>query len=191
MLSLELQAVLKPIRRVQTLLWAALTGAVFLYVFIAFFLVIAGETLGTSDPSLFVSLLGLAAVILAIGSLHYWRHTHANDSLEKLLRDPLVLQSFHKRMSERISDLESSTVHDDLSSFDRKRCAVAVAMQTPLIINLAFNETVALLGFVLVFVTREFSHIIPFAAVALVLNAMMFPRIDNLMARMEGWRHLG
>ena len=190
MFSIELQAVLKPIRQVQTFLWVALTGSGLIYVVIAFFLVTAGER-SPADAPLVVPLLGLAAAISTIGSLHYWRHTHANSSLEKLLGDPQVLGSLQEKEAAKIPALRSLNVLDDLSTFDQKRCAVAAAMQTPLIINLALNEAVALLGFVLVFVTRELSHIIPFASVALVLNAMMFPRIDNLMERMERWRHLG
>jgi hypothetical protein len=53
------------------------------------------------------------------------------------------------------------------------------------IINLVLNEMVALLGFVLAFLSGEFMKIIPFGLASLLLNIWMFPRPESVIERSQ------
>ncbi|HKC50821.1 MAG TPA: hypothetical protein VKF60_08515 [Myxococcota bacterium] len=57
--------------------------------------------------------------------------------------------------------------------------------QVRLVVSLALNETVALLGFLLAFLNREPSRFWPFLGVALALNALAFPRPARLVERVR------
>jgi len=58
-------------------------------------------------------------------------------------------------------------------------------LQTPLVINLALSEIIALIGLVLAVLQRNPSLLLPFAAVGVVLNIWVWPTADRLYAHLQ------
>ncbi len=187
MISNDLREVLQPIRRFQIILWFALTNAIILYLVLAIFL--SSGTLGGSpaDP-LLRNLFIFASVAIAIGSFIYWRHTHSDSYIKQILLREIGGEqlSAESRKWNVKAELDSKLM--SLTTFDKQRFALVLALQIPLIINLALNESIAIFGLVGALLDKDFFFILPFVAAAIALNCVMFPRLDSLLERTERWR---
>jgi hypothetical protein len=196
MLPNELTEAQRPLKRLYIVLWFALTAAIVLYLLVAFLTVgnIAGSS-ASIDP---IIRYVLTLISLSVGgiSLLYWRHSRSNTGLQRLLARDIGLQDLQKKANKLVVQSRTNGSPDQktlsqlstLTAFDRRRYAVAVDLFLPFLINLALNETVALLGLVLSLLSRDLWQILPFAAGAILMNIYMLPKLENLMERCEQWR---
>ena len=138
----------------------------------------------------FRNLMFFVGVVIAVGSLLYWRHTQSDAYLQRILSHDVDVDATKAKMQKWNMAPELVSKMPSLSDFDRRRYGLALSLQIPLLLNLTLNESVAVLGFVVVVATRNFLVLIPFAAAAIGLNAAMFPRLDGLMERSERLRSI-
>jgi hypothetical protein len=77
-----------------------------------------------------------------------------------------------------------------LSAFDRRRYGLALSLRTALVTNLVVNKLIAIVGYE---VARQYQYVrelVPFATATILLNLLVFPRLDSVLERSERWRHL-
>jgi hypothetical protein len=188
----ELQEALHPMKRLYWALWAALTSAILLY-FAVILLVARNEPdpLNAIHPTVRTVLI-LLAIGSAVGSFFFRKHNRSDSYLGALLGRENRLKDAEDRARKLIVQAETDpNLVSQLSlliTFDRKRYCLAADLFMPFVVNLALNETVAILGFALALPSRNVGIYIPFATVALLLNLYMRPDLSVLMERCEQWR---
>lgn len=192
MVSNELQEALQPIKRLYGALWAVLTSTLFLYVVVL--LLIARnhpDTINAPSPMVRNVLIFLA-ITAAAGSLYYRGHNRSTKYLSGLVRRDSQLKEAEDRALKLVvqakTDPKVISQLSLLTSFDRKRYCLAADLFLPFVLNLALNESVALLGFVLALPSRDIGVYIPFVGAGLLLNVYMRPNLNQLMERCEQWR---
>jgi hypothetical protein len=188
----ELQEALQPIQRLYWVLWSALTSALLLYC--AVILLVARnepDPMNAMDPTARTVLI-LLAIGLAFGSFFFRRHNRSDPYLRALLGRENQLKDAEDRARKLIAQARTDpTLVSRLSlliPFDRKRYCLAADLFLPFVLNLALNEMVAILGFVLALPSQNVGVCILFATVALLLNLHMRPDLSHLMERCEQWR---
>jgi hypothetical protein len=74
-----------------------------------------------------------------------------------------------------------------LTPLEMKALGLSGMYFTTLVLSLAMNEAVALFGMLLTILEQRFEPVIPFAAAALALNLLVFPRfnqfVDTVMSK--------
>lgn len=192
MVSNELAEALEPIKRLYWILWAALTVPLLLY-FVVLQIAMGNEPDPTNAIGPTVrSVLILLVVVLTIGSFFYRRHNRSDAYLATLLGRSDQIKDVEARTRKLIAEAKTDpNISSRLSSlvpFDRRRYCLASDSFLPFVLDLALNESVAVLGFVLALLERNIALYIPFATVALFLNVYIRPDLSNLMERSEQWR---
>jgi len=186
MMSHEFQALVHPLRRAQTRIWWAYTALPFVAVGVAHYSQSLTPLLADPWPPLFPEILAIISGGIALSSLGYWRYRYSNAYLQGVVRHPVgvdaLVAATHKAEPLLRVRLEA------LPAFERQCYWVVLSFTKPLVINLAMNQIIAFLGLQLVFGTPQVSAIIPFATVALLLNLLIFPRIDTLLERSKRWQ---
>jgi hypothetical protein len=138
-------------------IWVALSASIGVYVAVLFVL---GAQLAGREPGEIMELVFYAqSVLLAAGSLAYRRWALSDE-----------------RLRQAMAGAEGEAAKSD---------ALLAELNVTTIVGLALHEAIALFGFVLGFLAGDPLLILPFAAVALVLNAMIFPRPEPLLARVR------
>jgi hypothetical protein len=77
---------------------------------------------------------------------------------------------------------------DSLDPWELRLLIIPAFLVRPLLVSTSLNSMIAFLGLILSLLTRRFLYSIPFAAAALVLNGLVFPRIKPLIDRANGMR---
>lgn len=192
MVSNELQEALQPVKRLYGTLWAALTSALLLYVVVL--LLVTRDQPGpvnALDPMVRTALIFLGTGI-GVGSFYYHKYVRSDAYLAPLVQRETQLKDVEDRARKIVvqAKTDPSVISQLalLTAFDRKRYCLAADLFVPFVLNLALNESVALVGFVLALPSRDLWVYIPFAGTALLLNIYMRPDLLPLMERCEQWR---
>jgi len=196
MISAEFEEAIKPIKRLYHLLWFSLTTAIVLYLMVLIIRSDSAALLPSAIDPLVRVILTVVAVLVGIGSLLYHRYTHSESYLRRMMSRDIQLHDIEEKARKLTAQAKSNSSTGSsakaslamLTAFDRQRYALAADGFVPFVLNLALNEAVALLGFVLAILSRDIWPYLPFAVAAMALNIYMLPRLDNLMERCEIWR---
>ena len=137
-------------------IWAVLTASIVLYVCVLWF--IAPQIAGREAPDpIFELVFWAQSLLLAVGSLLYRRWALSD-----------------RRLRQAVAGAQHDGAGND--------AAIALLNLTS-VVGLALHEAIAMYGFVLAFIGGSPPAILPFAAVAIVLNALIFPRSGPLLER--------
>jgi hypothetical protein len=164
MFSPELRQLVTATNRSMRMIWFYLTVSILVYVPVAYY--VGGRNHGQLSEAAGWA-LAAGAVALAMASLLYRRVGLSHEALRAGLSKPLPASSM------ALEKLQS------LSEAERRVAAAVTHMQTPLIVCLALNEGIALLGLVLALMSDHPQAVLPFAAAAIALNALIFPNIER------------
>lgn len=183
MVSPVLHDLLRPQLLVLRLLWTALTVSIAIYVAVAWLVVAEGPLAGEAPPAVAL-VLGAVALTTVVLSFLVPRLLLSDERLRALVADasPDVERLAVDPRTQQV-DPERQRRLAQLSPGERRLLPVAAAAQAPLVVRLALNEAVAIFGFVLALLTGDVAALLPFAAVALVLNVLAWPRLDPLLER--------
>lgn len=182
MVTTELRELLQGTSRILWVLWFAMTASIWLYVAVAFF--VTGGARGPGAPEPMISwILGALGVAMGVTSLLLPRFLGSDERLRATLEAPVDLESLARDPRTGAADPERLRRLERLSETERKLLTVPAFVFLPTILPLALNESVALFGLVLVFLTRSFDVILPFAIAATVLNLLSRPALDSVLER--------
>lgn len=177
MASPEFEAALARADRTQQLLWAMLTLSILLYAGVAYLAVPAAPVASTAD-TLRPALLVVAAALAATSMLMFQRRAA-----------PPAPGSTARSAANAPHDALLRVRMEDLPLEERRALSHVARGFTTWIVCLVMNEAVAILGLVLAFLAGAASEVVPFAALAIVLNLTMRPDARRRAASALG--HIG
>lgn len=180
--SETLKRVLKPRVFVMRLLWAMMTFTILVFVGFAYFLNLQGQSPQPAGNSLKMALYLIAGAIAALSLLLRSRmlsEGHIYDKLKEEV-DPHGLAT--NRETGQIDQGRLQTIKG-LTPLEMKAVGLSGMYFTALILSLAMNEAVAMFGMLLAILEQRFEPVIPFAAAALALNLLVFPRFNQFVDR--------
>jgi len=173
MLSPKLAELVATQERTSRMIWFSMCMAIFVYA--AVVVVTAQDTSQSGEPgdiSLMLPILAGVSVVTAIMARMFKVHAFSDETLRAAL-------------SVAPSDASLPGDVGALDVEDKRVYAVVASRQTMMIIVLAIQESIALYGLVLGFISRDPIVLAPFAAVALLLHAFEFPRTQVLAERVQ------
>lgn len=177
MASPEFEALLAAADRTQKMLWAVLTLAIVLYGVVAYVAVPKAPDPALADtlrPILFVVAAGLAATSLVVFRRRKAQHIPGSTVSPEAGAQPNALL---RARTEKLPPAERHALAEMARSFPTW------------LVCLVLNETIALLGLVLAFLAGGPDEVVPFAALAILLNLMMRPDARRRAATALG--HVG
>jgi hypothetical protein len=164
------------------LLWAMMTFTILLFVGMAYFLSLQGQPPQPVDNRLKMALYLIAGAIAALSLLLRSRmlsEGHIYDKLKEEV-DPQGLAT--NRETGQIDQERLQTIKK-LTPLEMKVIGLSGMYFTALLLSLTMNEAVALFGMLLAILEQRAEPVIPFAAAALALNLLIFPRFNQFVDR--------
>lgn len=174
MLSPKLRERLAASTRLQWILWLALTTSVVIYAVLPF---LADFGRGAPPPAALEPALWAVALAAAAGSVAVHRRTH----------DPQRLRTRALAAAQEAESSAAALGGEPPSEAQRVAGAVPALTFTPWIVCMVLNESVAIHGLVGAMLFGTPARVLPFAALALALNALMVPRPERLARRALGF----
>lgn len=179
-------SLIRPIRTVRTVVWIALNVAIPLYVAVAWLQFGApSTTVGAFSHPMALPLVTIA-VAAAIAGRVLPSALFPPQRLRDLMSRDADLPELARNPQTRAVDDQRLAALEALPPHEQRLIAVAQASLTPFIVQLALQESVALWGLVLAILSKSAAAVIPFAAVALLLNLMVSPKLDSVLAMAQG-----
>ena len=181
MVSPALREAARPVLKAQTILWAAMTAAVVVYI-----LIVHVAARPDADPVPPVLRLGLSCLALAeiVAVFLYRRFQLSDDALRRLVDDEGTLSGITEIQNASEEMLRSV---EALDAAERKVLNLLFAVQTRVVIALALSETVGIYGLVLAFMSGIPSDVYPFAGAALMLCLLNRPPGMELVEKAYAW----
>jgi hypothetical protein len=167
--SPTMKELVKSQQTILTIIWIALTFSIAVYAALALFF--AGKLPGR-PPGVIERLepiLYFAALAPGLVSFFLWRSFQSSERIRT-------------RLAGRADD--SQPAADD--GPEKRLSRLARTYTVSCITGLALNESVAMMGLVFSLWLRQPRNVLPFAAVAAILNLIMFPRLESFVNRAAG-----
>lgn len=178
--SETLKQILKPRILVMNILWTAMTLSILLYVGLAYFLYPQGQVAQPVASSL-RSAVFLIAGSVAVLSLMLRKSFLSPGRIYDVLKQEVDPQELATNRETGQIEQERLTKINALTPLEMKAIGLSGMYFTTLLLSLAMNETVALLGLMLAILEQRPEPVIPFAAAALALNLIIFPRFNQFI----------
>jgi len=185
MISSQFKDLIHPNVLVQRVVWIAITGSIIFYFVFVYIFVREGRTQAFEKSEGLEAVLYAAAAITAICSILYRRYSLSDERLTKILNREIDIRTLAKSSGTGTSEHEKLARLEALSDFEKKVLSLMCDLQKSTHINLIINETVAILGLVLAFLSGDPLKIIPFGIVSLLLNIWMFPRPEAILEKAQ------
>jgi len=182
MVSPALLELMKPQLLTLRIIWAALTVSIPLYVFVAWWLAHRPGPDVPLPPAM-VWAFALGAVPLVMASFLLPRALLSAERLRAVMAAPAPSPEPGRDPRTGRPDARRARLLAQVSARERSLLQLGRVAPTPVLIRLVLNEAVALFGFVLSVLSRDFAPAVPFAAVALALNLAAWPRFEPLLER--------
>ncbi len=186
MQSPTFSALIEPMARVRRIIWLAFNAATIIYVLIAYMMFGSGGSMAAIVPA-----NPLAIPLIIIGALTALLSRRVSALImpdrrlrEIVARDPDPQSLARNQRTRRIDPNRLQKIRS-LSPHEQRLLAVASALFTPFVVRMALNESIALYGLVLSFISQSFPPVLPFAAVALALNLTVSPKLEPDLERVR------
>ncbi|MEW6729843.1 MAG: hypothetical protein AB1489_00775 [Acidobacteriota bacterium] len=182
MVSEDLQTLLRPQLMVQKIVWAGLTITIGLYLFLAYQMVVLGQTNLSAtqlDKNLEIVIYAFAAT-MGILSLLLRKFLLSDQRLST------KLTQYHTHperlaVTPRSGPLDTTKLEKvkKLSAKERAILGLAREYFIAMIMSLALTETIAISGFLLTLLSHQITIMLPFVFATLILNLAFFPRFNG------------
>ena len=175
-------SLVQPLENVRRTIWVAYIVATVAFVALAyaFFAQTGSDVDALRSNPLTIPLVILSLATAALAPI-VPRRKMSDARLRQLISQPP--ETFAR-------DPRTGTVYEDrvakiktLSADEQSLFALVRISFSPFVVQLAFNESIALYGLVLAFTTRSFVAVLPFAVVSFALNLMVPSLLDSAMSR--------
>jgi len=176
--SPEFEELLKPRVFATQILWSALTFSILIYVFIAYKVEANNAESGPAalEPVMLYAMYAVAALTV-IGSLVIRSVFFSQTRLKKMLSKEVSVERLALNPQTGQLDQTRAEKIKRMSGNELKAIGLTGQMFTPFIFILALNESVAIYGLILSFLSFRGEVMLPFAAAAIMLNVMMFGKV--------------
>lgn len=175
--SLSLKEKLRARIFVMKLLWTAMVVTVLLFVGLAYLMNAQGQP-EAAQPKLRIALYATAGGVALLSffvrrMLLSSQRKQSTPNLEKAMRG-LVGNG-----QAEATDAEVPAQVKRMKAIEAKVGALSERYFTALLLSLAMHEAIAICGMILSINERRFEAMIPFAIAALVLDLLIYPRLDK------------
>jgi fatty acid desaturase len=184
--SPTLSAMVAPMVSVKWLIWAAFNVATILYVAVAYLMFGRAGSMGSMVPpgpqplAMFV-----LAAITAIASRRIPKWVMPDRRLHEILtRDPDPESLARNAQTGQVNAQRLQKIKT-LAPAEQRLLAASSSLFAPFVVQLAFGEAIALYGLVLSFWSHAFLPVLPFAAIALLLNLPLSPKLAPELERLR------
>jgi hypothetical protein len=186
MQSPTFSALVAPMEKVRRVIWLAFNAATALYVVIAYAMFGSGRPMAAVVPD---NPLAIPLIVVALLTALVSRRVAAAAMPERRLREIVARnpdpQALARNPQTRQVDQVRLQKIASLPPHEQRLLAAVSALFVPFVVQMAFNESIALYGLVLSFLTRTFPPVLPFAALALVLNLSVSPKLEPSLERVK------
>ena len=179
--SAALDALLRPARFTNWVIWATLTLSIGIYAGVAFMLSQRSDPKEVSEA--FQIGLACAAIIVGGISIAAPRFLLTDERLMNFMNVSPTAETLPTHPKLGVLDDQRIEQMGRLSPQERKLVALPGLYFTPFILRLVLNEAVTIFGLVLSLVSGRFEPVLPFAIAAVALNLAMRPRFEPLLER--------
>ncbi|MBC8552534.1 MAG: hypothetical protein H8D23_23135 [Candidatus Brocadiales bacterium] len=182
MISDNLNETLNKVASTPKILWITLTCSQLMYIAVAY---IRDMKLQGEKPEVnheFDFIFYAITFIVATASILYWKYAFSDNHLMKLLNKKL---NFQKTATNTKTGKIGKDLLKKLKSLnynEQKAYVAVVSLLKPLIVCLALNQTIVILGLILSDRLFSPSLILPFVTIALTLNFLVFPQPPDKVA---------
>jgi hypothetical protein len=118
-------------------------------------------------------------------SVYYYRYSISNTKLEKFMAQVLDIEQLTKDPRTSKIDDEKLNKLKSISDTEAKIYSLMFEFQKNITISLLLSELVVIFGSTLSFLTGDFSRIVPFTIVSVILCIWMFPKPQSLIKRAQ------
>lgn len=175
--SQSLKEMLRPRMFVLKILWTAMVLTVLLFVGLAYFMN-AQRQPGVAQPELRMVLYVVAGVLALLSFFlrRMFLSSQRNQSTSALKK---ALRALVGDAQTEATDAEMPAQVKRLKSIEAKAAALSGRYFTAMLLSLAMHEAIAMCGMILSMIEHRFEPMLPFAIAAIVLDLLVYPRLDK------------
>ena len=177
----SLNKVLRPRTLTLRILWAAMVMTILFFVLVAYFITGQNQTEPVPVQDELRMVFYAIAVIAPIAAYFLRRRMLSSERLQPVMRLKVDLRAMATDSETGVTDEARLAEMKKLNPLELKALSLSGRYFTAMLLSLALHEVVALCGMMLSMLEQRFEAILPFAAVAIVLDLMIYPRLDKFI----------
>ena len=163
------------------ILWSAMVMTVLFFVLIAYVMSRQYQP-GSAPVQAELRMVFYAIAIIApIAAYFLRRRMLSSERLQPAMRLKVDLRAMATDSETGVTDEARLAEMKKLSPLELKAITLSGRYFTAMLLSLALHEVVALCGMMLSILEQRFEAILPFAAVAIVLDLLIYPRLDKFI----------
>ena len=181
--SESLNNILRPRTLTLRILWSAMVMTILFFVLVAYFITSQNQAEPVPVQSELRMVFYAIAVIAPVAAYFLRRRMLSSERLQPAMRLNVDLRSMATDSETGVTDEARLAELKKLNPLELKALTLSGRYFTAMLLSLALHEVVALCGMMLSMLEQRFEAILPFAAAAIVLDLMIYPRLDKFIAQ--------
>lgn len=177
----SLNRILRPRTFTLRILWTAMVLTVLFFVLLAYILSQQYKTDSVPVQTELRMIFYAVAVLAPLAAYFLRRRMLSSERLQPAMRLKVDLQAMATDSETGVTDEARLAELKKLNPLELKALTLSGRYFTAMLLSLALHEVVALCGMMLSMLEQSFEAILPFAAVAIVLDLLIYPRLDKFI----------
>lgn len=177
----SLNKVLRPRTLSLRILWAAMVMTVLLFVLVSYFITSQHGAEAAPVQNELRMVFYAIAVLAPIAAYFLRRRMLSSERLQSATGREVDLRAMATDSETGVTDEARLAEMKKLGPLELKAITLSGRYFTAILLSLALHEVVALCGMMLSMLEHRFEAILPFAAVAIVLDLMIYPHLDKFV----------
>lgn len=183
MISKNLKELIRPVILVQKFIWFIIVFSILFYIVLLYYLLGGTMITGTSTGYGLEVLIYILSSSSAAGSVYYYRYSISDGKLRKFMEQDLNIGQLAKYQRTSEVDDEKLDKLNSIPNVEAKIYSLMFEFQKSITISLLLSELIVIFGSTVSLLNGDFSRIVPFAIVSVILCIWMFPNPQSLIKR--------
>lgn len=179
--SESLNKVLRPRTLTLRILWAAMTMTILFFVLVTYFITGQNQTEPVPIQNELRMVFYAIAVIAPVAAYFLRRRMLSSERLQSAMGMKVDLLAMATDSETGVTDEARLAEMKKLNPLELKAITLSGRYFTAMLLSLALHEVVALCGMMLAMLEQRFEAILPFAAVAIALDLLIYPCLDKFI----------
>ena len=177
----SLNKILRPRTLTMRILWSAMVMTILFFVLVAYFITGQNQVKPVPVQDELRMVFYAIAVLAPIAAYFLRRRMLSSERLQPAMRLKVDLRAMATDSETEVTDEARLAELKKLNPLELKAISLSGRYFTAMLLSLALHEVVALCGMMLSMLEQRFEAILPFAAVAIVLDLLIYPRLDKFI----------
>lgn len=173
--------ILRPRILTLRILWAAMTTTVLLFIVIDYVITSQNQKEAALVQNELRMVFYAVAVLAPVAAYFLRRAMLSSERLQFVAGREVDLRAMATDSETGVTDEAKLSDLKKLNPFELKAIKLSERYFTAILLSLALHEVVALCGMMLSMLEQKFEAILPFAAVAVMLDLIIYPRLDKFL----------